>query len=113
MKIETTIAPKWEMFLARLLGARVRGHEDGHSITAYQWRGIMYVADVSEDPYASIVRDLVRAVDAYEGRAPAFACQGQAMDGYSALAEFVEIARRARSVLTKFSQNSYTPPCKG
>ncbi len=43
-----------------------------------------------------IVEKLVRIIDVYEGGDALFSNQGQAMDGYSALAEFVSLAKIAR-----------------
>lgn len=44
----------------------------------------------------NLLSDLVDVLDAYEGRRPTFANQGQAMDGYAALAAFVDLAQRAK-----------------
>jgi len=43
-----------------------------------------------------IVDDLVNIINAYEGKSALFSCQGSGMDGYSALANFVDVAKRAR-----------------
>ena len=47
-----------------------------------------------------ITRDLVRVLDALEGGQELISNQGQAMDGYSALVNFREIARRAKILIT-------------
>lgn len=44
---------------------------------------------------------LVRILDAYEGGVELVSNQGQALDGYSALAEFVGLAKEARELLNK------------
>ena len=46
-----------------------------------------------------IIQDLVDILDAYEGGAELASNQGQAMDGYSALANFVDIAEKARELV--------------
>lgn len=46
--------------------------------------------------HADIINDLVAVLEAYEGGDCLLSNQGQALDGYAALANFVEIARRAR-----------------
>lgn len=45
-----------------------------------------------------IVNDLVRVLDAYENKTQLYSNQGQALDGYSALANFLDIAERARNL---------------
>jgi hypothetical protein len=45
-----------------------------------------------------IINRLRRVIDAYEDQRPLLSSQGQAMDGYSALANFVEIAKDARKL---------------
>lgn len=45
--------------------------------------------------------DLVDVLLAYEGGAPTISNQGQSLDGYSALSNFVDIAKRAREALAK------------
>ena len=45
-----------------------------------------------------IVDELVHVLNVYESGKPLISCQGQGMDGYSALAEFLGIARRARDI---------------
>lgn len=42
------------------------------------------------------VEELIKILAAYEGKKILISCQGQAMDGYTALANFVDLARRAR-----------------
>lgn len=54
--------------------------------------------ELNPDTIQKIVRDMVRLLDIYEGRAPLLSNQGQALDGYSALANFVAIAQRARAI---------------
>lgn len=46
-----------------------------------------------------IIKRLVDVLGAYEGGNVLVSCQGQAMDGYSALANFVGIAEDAREIL--------------
>lgn len=48
-----------------------------------------------------IIKQLIRVLDAYEGKTSLISNQGQALDGYSALANFVEIARKAKYLNTK------------
>ena len=43
-----------------------------------------------------LIRELIRILDAYEGSSPQFSNQGQALDGYSALANFIALAEAAR-----------------
>lgn len=45
-----------------------------------------------------IIDRLVEILDAYEGGAETISNQGQAMDGYSALANFVSVAKRAKEL---------------
>lgn len=45
-----------------------------------------------------IIRMLVRTINAYENKEVLISNQGQAMDGYSALANFVYIAQEARKL---------------
>lgn len=54
----------------------------------------------------SVCRELVSVLDAYDGQKPLISCQGQAMDGYSALANFVDIAKRARAVISESNGRS-------
>jgi len=46
-----------------------------------------------------LLKQLVEIQDALETEQALFSCQGQGMDGYSALAEFQNIAKRARKLL--------------
>jgi hypothetical protein len=55
--------------------------------------------ELTEEDYKQIVRDIVKIIKAYDGGDALFSCQGQAMSGYAALAEFVSIARKARELL--------------
>lgn len=48
-----------------------------------------------------ILHRIIDVVDSYEGQGPLLSCQGQAMDGYSALANFVSIARDARELIVQ------------
>ena len=54
---------------------------------------------------SDIIKSLVDVLDAYEGKKPLLSCQGQAMDGYSALANFVSIAEEARTLHEKVGDN--------
>ena len=45
---------------------------------------------------SDLLAKLVDVLNAYEGSGPLMSCQGQGMDGYSALANFVAIAKEAR-----------------
>lgn len=42
------------------------------------------------------IKDILDVLNAYEGKTALFCCQGQGMDGYSALANFLDIARKLR-----------------
>lgn len=65
------------------------------------------------DTTMQICRDLVSVLDAYDGQKPLVSCQGQAMDGYSALANFVDIAKSARAVISESNgRNKATPEVK-
>ena len=46
-----------------------------------------------------ILKMLVRILDAYQGKSELVSNQGQAMDGYAALANFVDVAKKARTLL--------------
>lgn len=46
-----------------------------------------------------LLKDFVEVLDAYEGGGALVSCQGQAMDGYAALANFIYLARKAKTVL--------------
>ena len=43
------------------------------------------------------VKKLIKILDMYEGKTSLISNQGQALDGYSALAEFISIAEEARA----------------
>ncbi len=45
-----------------------------------------------------ILDDLVNTLDAYENKSKVFSNQGQSLDGYSALANFISIAEKAREL---------------
>ena len=45
-----------------------------------------------------IIIDLIAVLNAYEGGVETISNQGQAMDGYSALANFVSVAKRAKEL---------------
>lgn len=47
---------------------------------------------------SELLIELVEVLDAYEGKKELVSNQGQALDGFSALAEFVCIARKAREL---------------
>jgi len=53
------------------------------------------------DEMAYVCQKLIDILDAYEGRNEMISNQGQALDGYSALHNFVSIARYARKILQK------------
>lgn len=53
-----------------------------------------------------LVTQLLDVLDAYEGNKTLFACQGQSMDGYSALANFLDIVRKIRAVHSKEEQEN-------
>lgn len=46
-----------------------------------------------------IIEKLVEILDAYENQDALISNQGQALDGYSALANFVELAKKAKCLL--------------
>jgi len=54
-----------------------------------------------EEPMQKIALDLVATLNAYEGGGSSIANQGQALDGFSALAGFVNTAKRARTALSE------------
>ena len=58
----------------------------------------------SEDEMLKIITSLVRILDAYKGHQSLVSCQGQGMDGYSALANFVNVAEEAKSLLESKKQ---------
>jgi hypothetical protein len=43
-----------------------------------------------------IIQQLISILDCYEGKIPLISNQGQAMDGYSALANFLNLAREVK-----------------
>ena len=53
----------------------------------------------TNDNYKQICVQLVRVLGAMDGSLPTVANQGQAMDGYSALANFRQLAMDARKAL--------------
>lgn len=48
-----------------------------------------------------LLNSLIHTLDMYEGGKPSLANQGQALDGYSALYNFVEIAKKIRQLKEK------------
>lgn len=56
---------------------------------------------------SEIVKKLVFILDCYEGGVVVVSNQGQALDGYSALAEFVWLAKGARSILKEKEKRVY------
>ena len=46
---------------------------------------------------SEIVEQLVKILDAYERKTPLISNQGQALDGFSALSNFVNLAKKARN----------------
>jgi len=57
-----------------------------------------------------VERALVDILNAYEGGQPLISCQGQAMDGYSALHNFVELARKVRAARLDTKDGQAHPP---
>ncbi len=53
----------------------------------------------NEDTMMKILIDLVNVLAAYENKNDVFSNQGQALDGYSALANFLYIANRTKDIL--------------
>lgn len=51
------------------------------------------------DEKTQILKSLVDVLNAYEGATSLISNQGQALDGYSALASFLDIARKAKNYL--------------
>lgn len=39
----TMRASRWKMFLAKMFGEKVVGHDAGCTITGYRWRGVLYM----------------------------------------------------------------------
>jgi len=58
------------------------------------------MTDTTEELW-NIVKSLVRVLDAYDGSISLISNQGQALDGYSALANFLSIARSAKLLTRK------------
>jgi len=48
-----------------------------------------------------IIKDLIDVLDAMEGKCQKTSNQGQALDGYSALANFVNIAKQAKLICSQ------------
>ena len=45
-----------------------------------------------------IINQIIKTLDAYEGKKPLVSCQGQGMDGYSALANFVYLVKKLKDI---------------
>ena len=45
-----------------------------------------------------IINQLINTLDAYEGKKSLVSCQGQGMDGYSALANFVYLVKKLKEI---------------
>ena len=43
-----TEAPRWKLFLARVLGNKI-AEKRVHGMTIYQWRGVFYVTSMRKD----------------------------------------------------------------
>lgn len=56
---------------------------------------------VNEEIKNKILKDLVNVLEAYQGSIEIIANQGQAMDGYSALHNFISIAERAKECINE------------
>lgn len=41
----TIAAPRWKLWLSKLLGAKIVTRDSGYTVVAYQWRGKLYVHD--------------------------------------------------------------------
>lgn len=63
----------------------------------YSLRGMTRKILLSEA--LEIMQDLVTILDALESRNESIACQGQPMDGFSALYNFRSVAEKARSLI--------------
>ena len=59
-----------------------------------------------------ICKSLVEILDAYEGGVSLVSNQGQAMDGYSALANFISVAEKARHLTRHSNGRAKTCDCK-
>lgn len=53
-------------------------------------------------PQDVIIRELIAVLDAYENPHPYLSNQGQCLDGYSALANFLAIAKKAKAKFEDF-----------
>lgn len=53
----------------------------------------------NENPIVGILRELINVLYAYENKNNIFSNQGQALDGYSALANLLSIANKAKDLL--------------
>lgn len=53
---------------------------------------------VKTKEHYKIIKDLIKLLDVYENRKGLISNQGQALDGYTALAEFVNIATKAKEI---------------
>jgi len=61
------------------------------------WPGLeRFARKVEETVKEEYGKDILDVLNAYEGKTALFCCQGQGMDGYSALANFLDIARKLR-----------------
>ena len=78
-------------------GAVCYGNKEGKVVTMFPKEKTNAKHDGCEK-YASVIEDMSRVINAYEGQNAQLSCQGQGMDGYTALAEFVSIARKAREL---------------
>jgi hypothetical protein len=56
--------------------------------------------------YQVVIDNLTEVINAYEGKASVYGTQGQAMDEYSALANFVHIASEARDLKTTYAEET-------
>lgn len=45
-----------------------------------------------------IVKELIEILDCYEGKKSLISNQGQALDGYAALENFLDLARKAKEI---------------
>jgi hypothetical protein len=56
--------------------------------------------------YQAVIDNLTEVINAYEGNASVYGTQGQAMDEYSTLANFVHIASEARDLKTTYAEET-------
>lgn len=56
----------------------------------------MWGESMDECKKQKVIEDLIKILDAYEGKKSSVYNQGQVMDGYTALANFLEVAKYAR-----------------